>query len=290
MSSRGRTAFFLLVLAISVTFFHLPNACADDAPLDISGEGLIPVGNTTIALISEKVSIQVMVEPTGGAMRQDNPDTATIAAELLFRNRSRQEVQLKLGFPIGNEEMLADLIEERQSGRKDDCSITANGRQVAFTKYLSRNEKDPDMARKWWVWTQSFPPEKTLEIIHTYKGYFGGGHIEPEDYNVRYFRYILTTGSLWKGRIGRAEIEMTFDRPLKPEWFLAFPKPAFQSPKRIRWIFRDFEPTEDIVFAYSWAINKKRLKEYCAELRASTAQRKLETLESFQRISPFPGR
>ncbi|MSS70397.1 MAG: hypothetical protein EXS64_02805 [Candidatus Latescibacteria bacterium] len=242
--------FGLLKITSVFVFVISHQILADDTPLALIGETLVPIRSTEIQLVNEDVNVHAHVKKVVG---YEWPDDATVSATLRFRNPTDKDVSLLIGFPI--DKMFGNPKDPEEGGNyqveKLNFRADADGQTVK-----PRIFEDKNLERLWYVWEQTFPAKKLISIKHSYWLYWGGNHIAPESFNVRYFQYILTTGSLWHGNIERATITIHFDQALDQRYFYGFPKPTEQTARRVQWEFKDFEPESEVVFAYSWASDK----------------------------------
>lgn len=244
---------------------NAPMIWADDAPLALFGETLVPIKSTAIQLVSEDVNVYAHVSKAD-APKHAWPDDAIVSAILRFKNPTGKDVTLLIGFPIdkqfANSEDGDYILAE-----KLNFHVEVNGQVVKPRIFVDDKQK-----RLWYVWEQKFPANRTIHIKHTYWLYWGGDHIPPDIYNIRYFQYILSTGALWADSIEKATVTIHFDEPLEPKFYYSLLKPNEKSNRHVRWHFENFKPKSEVVFAYSWAENKKALVEYLQNIdkRAKT--------------------
>ena len=234
-----------LVLLSAVVF-------ADDAPMALFGETLVPIKSSEIQLVDEDIDVFTNVN--------EFPGKASVTAVLRFKNLSDKDLTLLVGFPLDKE--YNDTTEgEYYSTKQLDFKVEVNGNKVHPRTFYDKQQE-----RTWFVWEQKFPAKKKVIIKHDYKvPTWGSNHIDPEGYDIQYFQYILTTGALWAGNIERATITIHFDKPLNTKYYYAIPKTTMQSAKQVKWVLKDFEPKSEVTFAYSWAKDTKKIFQFLKE-------------------------
>jgi hypothetical protein len=95
----------------------------------------------------------------------------------------------------------------------------------------------------WFVWSMTYAQGKSIPVHAAYQQQLDPGFLvgwTPAS-------YVLRTGALWNGSIGRAAITMAFDRGavLSGE-----PAPQQQEEGKLTWTFEYFKPTQDINTTY----------------------------------------
>ncbi len=149
-----------------------------------------------------------------------------------FRNTSNKPITTRVAFPLpelsANDEFTGNI--DPTSKNPMNFSVTVDGKKLQFDTERKKLGSGEDISYKiTHHWMQTFPANKTLSVIHTYRPGTGGAvdfemHderdgrfcIEPslqkwiddlykkgQHTSTSIVQYILTTGANWKGPIGK---------------------------------------------------------------------------------------
>jgi len=183
-----------------------------------------------------------------------------------MRSHAKEVLTRKMAFPV---------VDPRYAGvMKEDFHVEIDEggkrRRVATRVKMTRTESswaeefyfEPDHAKfnypGFVVWDVTWLPGETKTIhvsydmgaARTYSGIVDGWSL----------LYVVRTGALWKGPIGKAEISIEFGKDVPSHrtsatpLILSYPKQArWVSTSKVRWRFSRWEPTEDIrVTSLGW--------------------------------------
>ena len=232
----------LLVLVLTLSLFS--EILADDTVFEGEGETVWPVENKEIEMVAETV----MVRPG-----QKGWDVDCI---FVLRNTG-EAAEVQVGFPDLPKRSPGD---EYGQGTIENfrCFINEEPVQVEFKKSI---QSPLDSSLKYpyaYIWTMSFKKRQTTRVTNSYsfKGMFSSN-------GLIWLRYVLKTGTLWKGKIKKAILEFDLGE-IDPRFVTSIRPSGFVIRKnKIRWTFSDFEPKEDIEITYylrvqNWAkqVNK----------------------------------
>jgi hypothetical protein len=105
----------------------------------------------------------------------------------------------------------------------------------------------------WFVWSMLYPQGKTTAVHVAYQQQLDPG------YSVGWspVSYVLRTGALWNGPIGKARISMTSDAGALMS---TDPPPHQQDGGTLVWSFENFKPTQDINAVYISANGSAKLQ------------------------------
>ena len=217
-----------LVVGLGIT------ACANDASFGGRGNTVYPLQNNQIKMVSEKVYVtEVEVKDVGWQ----------VECSFVFHNTGKETI-VQMGFP-----------DARGSGGVwtiRNFKTYVNGKPVNVTaKEGEINKELPDLKyEKVFVWDVSFKANETKQLKNTYSF---GKSFSSED--VHWIDYVLKTGALWKGNIGKADITIEFI-PLPGVNLADFvygitPRSYSIKENKIFWHFSDFKPDTDIHISYS---------------------------------------
>lgn len=207
---------------------------ADMAPAPSSGVTLTITNNNVVRMKKEEVDIYYQGR------------YAQVKAVFVMENRTGKPVALNIGFPVvayGNpENMISDF--ERMKNTLFDFKVRENGRPVNFIVAQKVIKKIPNQMDKnwlWFAWKQKFPPGETVVDVEY--------RIAPYLYYYSFFKsiyYILSTGAIWRNRIGEARISVHFPKLVTKEQVTTETTPTgfLIEGDTITWKFRDFEPSE----------------------------------------------
>lgn len=202
-------------------------AAADDASLGRMGEAVQPVHNTQVRMIEEEVNIRVY--------RYKCEVTATF----LFRNDGPATTVL-VGFPEGG-------VDSEWAGGDSllhDFATELDGKPVTVKREPGlRPDKDPRSYDypSWLTWEVGFLAGETRRIKNTYwvkNTHNSSGWMETG--------YVMTTGSLWNGPIGRAKVTMEL-MDIRPSQLIGvFPGDYEFQGNKLVWDWEGIEPTQDM--------------------------------------------
>jgi len=229
----GTTAF---ILVLSPPFSSL--AWADDCALGRLGETVYPVRNSSVRMEAEDVHLQLSVD-----------GTLHCRAVFQFVNESAEPQTILMGFPgeaeqredaPGGHPRLHDFrtwVDGEEVGVKEE-----RGLQPAGDRAASSSSWYTFTPSSWYTFTVEFAPGESRCITNTYwarsTGWSNGEMMAG---------YVLTTGALWAGTIGRATIRLSLQEPLHPYHILSYrPASAHFEGNELVWQFCDFEPSRDI--------------------------------------------
>jgi hypothetical protein len=225
------------------------------------GNTIVPVRSTQVTMEAETV----LVEPEAdfGGFK--------VTAAFTMRNRSEQTTGGLVAFPVETERHAAVM----RDGFKVHIGPPGGELRevVAVIKERSEIETTPPLENTFdfaaaFVWDVTWTPHETKIIRVTYamgEPDFHGGFVRGWA-----LRYIVRTGALWAGPIGRADIAVRFSKEsllgsnLKDHLDRTGEKgqPPFSYPKNVRltdqgdvtWHFENWTPDEDMwVGVLTWA-------------------------------------
>jgi hypothetical protein len=205
-----RCAAFLCVALL----FAAHDVRADIAPEPMTGGKALAAtqpGKTLVEMTSEVVRLSVW------------PDRCETAVDFVMTNTGDADETIEVGFPYG-------FADEMQ-----DFRVEINGRQIEVVRKVRNGSK---LDRVWETWTMTFPPRKPVRVNVRYKNPLRGDEYQneyrwhlsregdlqdlvdslPDDKSLDFLRqpleaiqvrYLLATGSHWRGSIGRCRIELT---------------------------------------------------------------------------------
>jgi len=196
----------------------------------------------------------------------------------------RETVDVKLGARVGNEwpVFVHCLFEFKNDGPATDANLgfpekarasgdaAAWGRLIGFESWVdgqpvkveylpsSKNPKD-DFAQEykaWYVKKVHFDTGQTRKVVVVYSARLGTtigyrySHSYP-DGQVFSFGYILRTGANWKGNIEESIVNIDISAAGDHYTITASPKGYTSKNNKLSWIFRNFEPSEDIGVSFT---------------------------------------
>jgi len=186
----------LFVLSFVLFLLSSP-ARADDASLGRKWETVRMVGDSQVEMVSEEVTVTV------------NSVRSRVDCRFTFKNTGPGATVL-MGFP--ESKPLPDLEGFGDDTALHDFQTFIDGRQVPVKKEKGYRQEDQKVAEAagnhpyWWTWEVPFRAGETREVRNTYRvknHYWSNGQVLAG--------YILTTGSSWKGSIGRARVVFRFE-------------------------------------------------------------------------------
>ncbi len=229
---------------------------ANDTAFGGSGSTPMPIGQSEIEMVSERVSISGsgVDDPQGGGRWN-------VECEYVFRNAADRPIKLSVGFPFPtyDEEVPAAFPAGKRAKVGDplvyDFAVTVDGRPVKATRQkIAPNNEKGQFYKDAYLWEMSFAPKQTATVKHTFST---GVTYDVMGYS--WANYVLKTGANWKnGRIGSAHIEVRPNERVKlcreiekQADYLAV-KPAGMKVEgrgkdvRFVWELKALAPTEDV--------------------------------------------
>ena len=222
----------LIFLLTGFTSIFLTQVCADDTYFGGFGADVFPSTKTKVRMISEVVAMK----------RIDRDVFAT--CDFTFINPGKDAV-VTMGFPAepqedeSEEPVKADL----RNVLIKDFTALADGKKLPVGIKKCKNQEnikglDFDYA---FVWKVNLPHDQTVHLHHTYQ--YG---ISGNSGGQWWMSYILKSGALWDGKIDSAEISIDLNEDVSPGLLKIEPKNYLYKKGVIKWVFKDFKPTEDI--------------------------------------------
>ena len=219
------------------------SAYADIQPNPIVAKGIIAGKNTSIRMDSERVVVDLY------------KDSAIVECHFYMKNDGDAE-KLTIGFP----EMNFHYFKSNTGAETGNFRASENGERVklinfhqpeassmkeqfSFSGLVNQQSED----QPWYLWDSAFGKGELKTIVVRYT--LPNGAMKN---GIRYFTYLLNTGSGWKGNIGKAEVVINLI-DITPNLILkALPKNHLIKGNQLSWTFTNFEPTtkDDIIVYY----------------------------------------
>ena len=215
-------------------------ANANIAPNPIKAKGIVPSGSTTIKMVSEKILVDLY------------QDSSVVDCYFVMKNEGVKQ-HIEIGFPEMN------FHQWRKTNFTDFdkyFSVYENNNRIKqIDTYLPKsgnksgqgNEEQP-----WYLWGSVFEKNETKIIRVKYRLPYGYSKAFG-----RYFTYLVNTGSNWNGKIDSSSLTITLkDIPFDLIKNIS-PTNYTKTGNQIKWVFTDFEPTEDNDIQVFYSSNKK---------------------------------
>ncbi len=297
--------FFIFLVALWGAVF--PSVMrADIAPNPLSGGiSLETTGRESTDIALRHNTVKIVVTPTRCITRA------------FFRlHNLGAATKLEVGFPL------------RYQGESPDFQLFINDKPVTFRDQVE-NYVTPigqPRPRHWKAWDMSFPEGETHLVEVRYSnppaedyvdemGYYGRYPIyrhkieTDEDYDladfgygksqmlsdwvkVKTMRYILVSGSYWKGPIERCRVEADISALPTDGIIRVSPIPASFSAQKIVWQWSDIEPANNVRFTFMGASPQKEIIPYLRKILQSKPKDEAakETLWMMERDFAVAGR
>jgi len=221
-----------IATVIALLFFITATVWADGVEVSSTdGNTVIPVQNNKIRMVSEEVT---MVPANTKGITED----VKVNATFLFENLTDQPISMKMGFPYfssapkGFKASVQDkvvTIEKRPMGGKGE--IVLQHERSGYILHM-------------YAWDIAFKPHEKKDVKVEYISTWG--FVLPQ--STSYFIYIVETGALWSGTIGKADFSIilskeTMDYLRHPGTALrAYPAGYTRKANRIEWHFQNWKP------------------------------------------------
>ncbi|HWI64610.1 MAG TPA: hypothetical protein VNT75_22495, partial [Symbiobacteriaceae bacterium] len=153
-------------------------AAADDGSLGRSGETVFPMGEPTVRMEAEEVLLRI------------DPERTAVSLSFTFAN-SGPAKQVLMGFP------LQQTFEGRGHPELNEFTTRVDGTAVPVVTEKASAGEYPG----WITWPVAFGANQTVTVTNSYWGtntYWSNGDTLAG--------YILKTGAVWNGTIGRARV------------------------------------------------------------------------------------
>ena len=216
-------------------------AMADVAPEPEYGQSLAPRKPCKVELVEEHVRV---------TMKKDSAD---VSAVFLLQNTG-PSTEFEVGFPDTAMPKVwggANKAPTMGSPKLRNLRVWVSGSKCSTTYVPAKDEKGKWKFLGWTVWKMSFGENWSrkvrVEYSVDYVPPYGGTLMRTET-----FTYILTTGTGWKGPIGKAVIDIELAQELPRSRIKEMkPEGAEETLRGWRWTMHNFEPKEDIEIVVS---------------------------------------
>lgn len=223
---RGRTKmkkllylFLLLMLIAEVTE-------ANTGVFFGAGNQVMPIKNTAVQLVSEKVQMKITIDKNNGKFGEPFIPLINVTATFNLKNTTKKTEKLQMGFPFLD---LQGFGDEKAVISDMKFQVLSNGKELKSKIKTGVIEKKLDpkgLFKKVFVWNENFLPQQNKTIIVKYRMLMGVASMSSymrnfdttgQKYNeldqlfsaMGYnFFYITKTAYTWKGKIESAEFEV----------------------------------------------------------------------------------
>ncbi len=246
-------------------------AQADIAPDPMSGGISLEApgsSKTEIALLHNTIKMQV------------SPNLCKTRAFFRLHNTGKI-VDLEVGFPLMYE------------GEAADFKVFVDNEPVVF-KDKTQEDKTPigqKFIRRWKVWEMKFEADQTYLVEVRYSNTPSAGYSATLDYEeypfynhwrdtgfdydlsdfgynesislhdsvkIKTVRYILTTGSYWKGPIERCRVEASIESVATDSIVEVQPPAKSFSPKQLVWEWKNVEPARNVALTFVGGLSPRQ--------------------------------
>lgn len=262
---RFRTPLLILML-----FVLEVNASADilvvynqgNTPVPISGD--ISANNISSLKLSATQESDISMDEETVQIERTDYGEYNVRCSFTMQSHSDKELTRLIGFPIIDSRYDAEMASSFKV-KVDDKSVSTKVIMIRESTWEERlfglhNHEDFNYPG-YVVWPVIWEPKKNIKIICTYNA---GNAFWIEDFvDIEQLQYIVRTGALWKGPIGKARISIKNllnikDFKLDGQKIINFSekyKIQISYPENVEWIsndeivwnFKDWEPDKDIV-------------------------------------------
>ena len=198
-----------------------------------AGNQVIPIKNTTVQLVSEKVKMKISVDKGNGKFGVPFIPVVNVIATFNLKNTTKKAERLQMGFPFLD---LQGFGDEKAVISDMGFQVLSDGKELKSTIKTGVIEKklDPNgLFKKVFVWSDKFLPKQSKTIVVRYKMLMGFASLSSimRDFDAtgqKYdeldqlfsamgynFFYITKTAYTWKGEIESAEFDVDCSDLLK---------------------------------------------------------------------------
>lgn len=221
--------------------------------IEVPGNMVIPLENHEIQMVNEEVRIT----PAQGT---DYP--MKVECNFIFKNHSAKKINIDMGFPIHENK----LNEETFGIRRPlvFAKVLIDKKITTFSKKELKKDAWLNLGKEYigaYVWPVSFDPMEQKVVTVEYVMEWGHYWRDYDPLQIKVFKYVTKTGTLWKGLIERADFYLAI-----PDSFVNIPKVFWANPERqpkiywdivpkgiwvdnktIEWHFKNWKPDKDII-------------------------------------------
>ena len=235
---------------------------------------VMPVNSDGVRMVAETVLVAPLEKPS--PVNWWYPPLMEVHCVFILQNLSDKPVEITVGFPFEKEfgdfyrtvedEEILEMVKENwkpgdtvsvPEGFGFTAEVDGKGVPVQFKK----GAPNPRDKLLYWpiiaTWKMSFGPGQKKRLVNTYTtGWDGIGGFDGIKDSIK---YITRSGALWAGSIGEAIISITvpdemfspcFSDTLCAVWnFSVVPE---TDGRTFTWVYRDWEPDEDISLSVSY--------------------------------------
>jgi hypothetical protein len=238
-----------------------------------------PTAGTSLALAGPKSVLVVMVEEH--VTIRVSPTATRTRAIFTLRNTGGA-TEIEVGFPYQHDNELLDFAAavDGQTVSHHDSSPVADGRPSL---------KASRLWMRWKLWRMAFAAGATHTVEVSYSGvpapasapfallpfqhtWLRGAAGEEVTRKLTPLEvdYVLWTGGLWKGPIGRCRIEVTFEGFRRDQVLRVIgPAPSSESPRGMSWDLEDFKPVADIHLEFLPYLTRPEVVPFLESLQAA---------------------
>lgn len=256
--------FITLLAMITALLFTFP-AFADDGSLGRTPEGVFPINENDIEMKSEDITVDL--------------ESGKVECIFVFHNTGPAK-EVYMGFP--------GKIDEKWGGDNTDpvnlslknfkAYVNSEELKVNHEKGIELSDIPWDLPpyEEWFAFTVPFKAGETVTVRNTYDVTFSSDSIGEV-----FCGYVLRTGSLWKGPIGKARVTFSLGgiKPYQVE-LLEFGMFTFKD-NAIVWERENFEPLYDLRVIYN---NFHYSNDFLEMVSAEESQKIRKRMDDFNKI------
>ncbi|MDQ2085818.1 YARHG domain-containing protein [Herbivorax sp. ANBcel31] len=215
---------FIILILVFFILFPTQTCYTNSSPDIMKGNTLYPINNTDIRLESKSININY------DTSKDDNYNVHKIEAIFSFHNTGKA-TNLEIGFPntSSNKEALKDfealsypdLIPFEVELNLKEGKILSGIKEYYHSSY--------------YAWNMPFEQNERQSIVIRYNLKSQGG-----------VDYTLKTGSLWKGRVNKIDVNVKFQKDVSFLEIDAQPKNYYYNGKGIEWQFENIDPNFEL--------------------------------------------
>jgi hypothetical protein len=217
-----RKLLYLIVLMILITKISEANTGVFFG----AGNQVMPIKNTAVQLVSEKVQMKITIDKNSGKFGAPFIPMVNVTATFNLRNTTKKTEKLQMGFPFLD---LQGFGDEKAVISDMNFQVLSDGKELKSTIKTGVIEKklDPNgLFKKVFVWNDKFLPRQHKKIVVKYRMLMGVASMSSlmrdfDSTGLKYdeldqlfsamgynFFYITKTAYTWKGEIESAEFEV----------------------------------------------------------------------------------
>jgi len=246
----------IVLLACSVVFvLSSKKAAACGVTAGSPGYLIVPLNESDIRLSKVTVNVKSVVVSHQGSQ----VPVPLVTSQFTLSNPSKRQVNLNVGFPMTYNTMMFFETEDYAK----DLTFTVDGTKITPMKKNADSDDEARIGSKYhyyYAWPVTFKPGEEKIITCTYFAEWAYDQLGG------LFTFIAQPGSLWRGKIDRADFSFEMNeattRQYNDDDYSSEIAPRGYTVKNnvIEWHFSNWLPTQDITISFEQVMTQEEFE------------------------------